>query len=427
MKKLLFHVATKGIFLIILIALLGTSPVKASEEYGLVADWGGFGFGDGRFNNPNAIAVDKEGNVFVSDENCRIQKFSPDGGFITKWGSCGIGKENFFNPVDLGIDSNGNVYALSYFALKISDIVIQRFCTIQKFTSEGEFITKWGSAGTEDGQIFLPTGFAVDSEGNVFVADYYIDILTFMTTNFMTCRIQKFTPDGDFVEKWEASGNIMEFELDFLLTPFGGTLAVDSEDSVCFLDLFPFMARKILTNGEFTAGWEYIDFEEDLFPFTCGMAIDGADNAYVAFAFPGYIKKFTSGGEFITEWNLSLSTPIGEFALNPMGWRIAANSEGEVYHIDTINHRIQKYAINGQNNQVCFVEKIYGEHSKSTEIIRNFRDNILTQTQEGRELIDLYYQWSPSIVKAMEQDDAFRKEVKKLIDGTLLLIRALVE
>ena len=40
----------------------------------------------------------------------------------------------------------------------------------------------------------------------------------------------------------------------------------------------------------------------------------------------------------------------------------------------------------------------------------------------GHELIRLYYQWSPAIVKAMEEDEAFKQEVKELVDGVLELI-----
>ena len=427
MKKIPFYGTAKCIFLIILTTLLGASLVEASEEYGIVADWGGFGFGDGQFNNPNGIAVDREGNVYVCDESCRIQKFTSDGEFITKWGHCGIGVEDFFKPIDLAIDNDGNVYVLNFFQLTINDIVVQRFCNIQKFTSEGEFITKWGSSGTEDGQIFLPAGFAVDSEGNVFVADLYLDVLTYLTTYYMECRIQKFTSEGDFIEKWKTSGNIMDFELDFFLTPFGGTLAVDNEDSLCFLNMLPPLAQKILTNGEFTTGWEYMNFEEDLMPLTIGIAIDGEDAVYVAFAFPGYIKKFTSGGEFITKWDLSLSTPIGQFSLNPMGWRIAANSAGEIYHIDALNNRVQKYATNGQNGQICFIEKLYGEHSEPTELLRHFRDNVLNKTPEGQGVIRLYYEWSSSIVEAMKEDEKFKEQVKELIDGVIPMIREEIE
>jgi PKD repeat protein len=42
---------------------------------------------------------------------------------------------------------------------------------IQKFDNNGNFITKWGSYGKDDGQFIVPQGVAVDSSGNVYVAD----------------------------------------------------------------------------------------------------------------------------------------------------------------------------------------------------------------------------------------------------------------
>ncbi|MBW2652523.1 MAG: hypothetical protein JRC57_05495, partial [Deltaproteobacteria bacterium] len=70
----------------------------------------------------------------------------------------------------------------------------------------------------------------------------------------------------------------------------------------------------------------------------------------------------------------------------------------------------------------CPSELIYGEHSKETESLRYFRDNILNQSPEGQEIIRLYYEWSPVIVKAMEADEEFKEEVKEMVDGVLELI-----
>jgi hypothetical protein len=55
-------------------------------------------------------------------------------------------------------------------------------------------------------------------------------------------------------------------------------------------------------------------------------------------------------------------------------------------------------------------------------MLRRFRDNVLTQTPEGQEIIRLYFEWSPAIVNAMEDDEVFREEVKKMVDGVLALI-----
>ena len=70
----------------------------------------------------------------------------------------------------------------------------------------------------------------------------------------------------------------------------------------------------------------------------------------------------------------------------------------------------------------CVATAIYGEYSEDTEHLRYFRDDVLSQTSEGQELIRLYYQWSPAIVKAMEEDEGFKEEVKEMIDGVLMLL-----
>jgi len=70
----------------------------------------------------------------------------------------------------------------------------------------------------------------------------------------------------------------------------------------------------------------------------------------------------------------------------------------------------------------CAAEAIYGEHSEKTTLLRYFRDEILTQSPGGQELIRLYYELSPVIVKAMEEDEAFKEDVKKVIDDALIMV-----
>jgi len=69
----------------------------------------------------------------------------------------------------------------------------------------------------------------------------------------------------------------------------------------------------------------------------------------------------------------------------------------------------------------CLVEKIYGENSEQVELLRNLRDNTLRKIPVGREIIKLYYQWSPAIVRAIEGDDEFKEQMRHIIDRILLL------
>ena len=72
---------------------------------------GSGGSGDGEFNYPSGVTVDSSGNVYVADSNNhRIQKFDSDGVFVTKWGSKGSGDGQFQQPSGIAIDSSGNVY-----------------------------------------------------------------------------------------------------------------------------------------------------------------------------------------------------------------------------------------------------------------------------------------------------------------------------
>jgi alpha-tubulin suppressor-like RCC1 family protein len=67
----------------------------------------------------------------------------------------------------------------------------------------------------------------------------------------------------------------------------------------------------------------------------------------------------------------------------------------------------------------CLLETIYGEFSPEAELLRYFRDHLLSTTPEGQELIRLYYQLSPGIVGLIEGDEPFRKEIKDLVDEML--------
>jgi DNA-binding beta-propeller fold protein YncE len=234
--------------------------------------------------------------------------------FVLKWGSYGSGDGQFLYFRGLAVDSYGYVY--------VAEADNNR---IQKFDSNGNFITKWGSPGDGDGQFLYPYGVAVDSDGYVYVADTY---------NY---RIQKFDSIGNFITKWgsRGSGN----------GQFGEphVVAVDSHGYVYVADTGNSRIQKFDSNGNFITKWGSLGDGNGQFLWPCGVAVDSDGYVYVADAGNSRIQKFDSNGNFITIWG-SPGDGDGQF-LYPYG--VAVDSDGYVYVADAGNYRIQKLDSNG--------------------------------------------------------------------------------
>lgn len=82
------------------------------------------------------------------------------GSFVGEFGSAGNGAGEFFDPEAIAVDPGGNVY--------VADTGNHR---IQKFAATGSFLLQWGSMGSANGQFHSPEGIAADGAGNVFVTD----------------------------------------------------------------------------------------------------------------------------------------------------------------------------------------------------------------------------------------------------------------
>ncbi|HEX5610430.1 MAG TPA: hypothetical protein VFX45_10110 [Solirubrobacterales bacterium] len=137
------------------------------------------GTGENHVTAPADVEVDPaSGNILVADlGNNRIETFDSSRAFVSKFGSAGSGNGQFSAPRSLALDSKGNIW--------VADSGNKR---IQKFNSKGEFLLKCGSEGTGSGQFSSsgPKGVAVDAKDNVWVTDY-------------SGRVQKFTESCGFL------------------------------------------------------------------------------------------------------------------------------------------------------------------------------------------------------------------------------------
>ena len=121
----------------------------------------------------------------------------------------------------------------------------------------------------------------------------------------------------------------------------------------------------------------------------------------------------------VSSWYYWSSTTYAYF---PEGACVVYFYDGYVYSSNKSYYYYVRAVRSGQCGSLCPTEQLYGEYSEQTDFLRHFRDNVLNTTPEGRELIKFYYEWSPVIVKSMEENEEFKQDVKQMIDGVVTLI-----
>lgn len=157
------------------------------------------GTGQYEFDSPSALACDSEGNLVIADtNNHRITKLSSEGKYLWSLGrhidghpQPGTAQGEFNSPQAVSTDVHNNVY-----------VADTRNCRVQKLSPEGEFLTIFGSWGSQLGQFGGegPLGIAIDENGLILVSDSH----TIMGGNH---RIQRFDPDGQYVDQFGSYGS----------------------------------------------------------------------------------------------------------------------------------------------------------------------------------------------------------------------------
>jgi DNA-binding beta-propeller fold protein YncE len=178
-------------------------------------------FGKGVMVTPHGIAVDRQGNVWVTDfagnkngtKGHQVHKFSPKGEKLMSLGVAGKpgnadGQFNQPNAVVVGPD--GSIYvadghdAQGMITAKAVAEGISRGATsrISKFSPDGKFIKSWGQIGVRHGEFRTPHALKFDSQGRLWVADrgnHRIEIFdqngTYLESRYMFSR-----PSGIFIK-----------------------------------------------------------------------------------------------------------------------------------------------------------------------------------------------------------------------------------
>jgi DNA-binding beta-propeller fold protein YncE len=129
----------------------------------LLTTFGRFGAGTGEFNRPTYMAIWKN-ELYVSDTfNSRIQVLDLDSGSpIRTIGSRGMYVGQLSIPKGIALDSEGNLY-----------VIESRHDHLLVFDRQGQFLLPIGGTGYGSGNFYLPAGLWIDPGNRVYVADMY--------------------------------------------------------------------------------------------------------------------------------------------------------------------------------------------------------------------------------------------------------------
>jgi sugar lactone lactonase YvrE len=314
-----------------------------------------------RFNSPSGVAVDRTDNIYVADAGNRtIRKITVNGVVTTRASSAGP-----FPLSSVAIDRGDNIY--------VADAGNH---TIGKVIATGIVMTWAGAAsraGSADGsgtaaRFYVPSGVAVDSTGNVYVADSG------------NCTIRKITPAGvvtTLAGSARSCGTVdgtgAEARFDF---PYG--LALDGAGNLYVTDIFSCTIRKVTPTGGVTTLAGSADLTgsadgtsgEARFDSPYGMAVDGAGNVYVADVKNHIIRRVTATG-VVTTLAGTAGAPgstdgTGTAARfnNPSG--VALDGAGNVYVADRNNHVIRKITTEGTITTIAGMAELEGIHLGET-------------------------------------------------------------
>jgi YD repeat-containing protein len=323
-----------------------TASKEEFDQRTSITSYGGQGGLGWTLREPTSVTIDPSGlsltrtTIYDPSTGNATETRSPVGSsghpsraldYLSRFGSRGSGNGQFFGPAGNAVDAGGNVWVADFGGSRI-----------EKFSSSGAFVASYGASGSGAGQFVAPSGIAVDqSSGNVFVVDHGNNRVEEFSSSGVFVRVFGFGV-GDGKEEFEictsgcragiAGSGSGQFH-----SPHG--IAVDANGNVWVVDSENTRIEEFSSTGAFVAAYGSWGTGNGNFKYPWGIAVSG-DRLYVSDDGNYRVEEFSTSGTYIAQFG-SHGTGNGQFEMaTSIG--IDPVSSG-VYVVDSTADRVQEF------------------------------------------------------------------------------------
>lgn len=216
----------------------------------------------------------------------------------------------FTDPRGIALDSKGDVY--------VADTAKN---AVLKLSPTGRLLATFRGARAGADRLDAPVRVTIDPRGDIYVAERQLP-------QSGTGEIVKLSARGRPLAHW-AFSNVYGF-------------AVDAQDDMYLTDYLNNVVEKVSPSGQVLATWHGAD--QVTFSGPEGLAVDAQGNIYVSDTDNERIVKLSPDGQSLAAWGTFGEHP-GQFEV-PLG--VAVDAQGNVYVADSGNSRIEKFSSTGQ-------------------------------------------------------------------------------
>ena len=283
--------------------------------------WGRRGMSDGRFLKPRAITIDHQDHLYIVDTTGRIQVFDAEGELLRSWSTPQTANgrpTGMATKAIAGKDGTPRLY--------VADTHYYRMLV---YTLDGKLLPEeqiGGVAGHSPGEFAFVTDAVCDDDGFFYIGEYGD-----------SDRIQKFSPDGEFVTQWGGTGHSsgkfvrpqsLVVDNNILYVVDAGNHRIQrfdvSEDQPKLIDIWGKEGKK---TGEF------------YYPYDLALASDGT--VLVCEYGNQRLQRFDNQGKWIASWGGPGFDP-GQLY---QPWGLTIDSSDRVHILDSNNHRVQRITL----------------------------------------------------------------------------------